>query len=180
MISADMVAEPSFVQFSNQTVMAVLRDETNGLYQYKSFSTDNGSSWTVPAVDTAIWSPKAMALTMNTANGNFALLWNNVSVAAGTPRYPLTFGISANGPDSIQNWNNIQTGTAGWSNFGMFINSTDKIVIAYDDETNYVVYAATLKESDFITVIKHLYSNTSFQQSGSTYLVNISTQYYEV
>ena len=144
------IVEPAIIQFANKTLMALIRNSSSpgGLYQFKSISTDNGSTWSSPA-PSGIVSPRAQSAAIKTPTGNFALVWNNVSSALNTPRTPLTFTINSNEFASITNYTSIKSGTGQWSNLGIFTNNSGYIVVPYSDEINWDIYVATMKESDF-------------------------------
>ena len=154
MVSSQSTTEPAVIQFANQTLMALIRNSSSpgGLYQFKSMSIDNGSTWSEP-IATAIRSPRAQSVALKTSTGNFAYLWNNVSSPLNTPRTPLSFSISADEFSTVGNYTAIKSGTGQWSNMGLFTNSSGYIVAPYTDETNWRIYVATMKEPDFFPQI---------------------------
>jgi len=144
------LSEPTIIQFSNNTLMALIRNTSTvgGLYQFKSLSTDGGQSWSVPESSWVV-SPRAQAAAIKTSAGRIALIWNNVSSSANTPRVPLTVSITPSDFSTIGNYTAIRSGTGQWSNFGAFVNSSGEIVVPYSDEINWRIYVTSLKESDF-------------------------------
>jgi sialidase-1 len=96
-----LTQEPGVVELKNGNILMIMR--TNSGYQYKSFSTDEGGSWS-PVEQTSIVSPLSpAAITRIPTTGDLMLVWNNNGI--NQKRTPLCLSISK---DDGTTWSNIK------------------------------------------------------------------------
>ena len=80
------VMEPTSVELNDGRLFTLLR--TNVGIQYKSFSEDQGKTWTKPA-PSRFKSPCASGVLRKLAGGRIIFVWDNVASKTNLPRTPL-------------------------------------------------------------------------------------------
>lgn len=131
--------EPSIVELPDGTLYMNLRKDTGYLtddawFQYKATSSDGGVTWSAVTA-TALGSPSSMAKIIESSTGTYSFVWNNVSVAASGPRYPLTVARSTDACETFTHFENIKEATSPTRWFeepGVFVISPGRIGVVFE------------------------------------------------
>jgi len=155
-LASGHINEPTVVELSNGTLYALLRYE-GGMWQYESYSTDGGTTWTTPRAS-SIQSPRAQSKLLRLHNGHYMLLWDNAQSSINTPRYPLTVAVSTNNCQTWHKKTNIREDSGIFSNMELIQKSNGEIVALYTDGNPvWKIWSAVFPEQNLTALLNTTY-----------------------
>jgi hypothetical protein len=120
--------EPALIKLPNDDILCIIRNSTNSNF-YSSLSTDDGATWSAPAVTLAAASGRPGPLVLS--DGTIALWYRESAVAThGSIRYSYDDGATWSGPQRFH----VATNQVVYAQ--MVEDIADQMAVIYADETN--------------------------------------------